>query len=395
MQNKQQKIDELFSVIDKRIVFHEKELSEATAKALNSKENVMFSRFVKAKVKEILGLTDEDDDDRENPISSASDPVSGGVVKESISFVNCTGRAAMPGDVVMSKGKNNLVLVKLTDRKKYQDDGYSVDGVYVISNTGETGMLSLFDMSCETPEAGYREGDNGGRLMCFGGFGVHVEGLTNYGDEDSYQIVIDRGFNNNGFSRYGYLPSDKFINSGGAKSQIDGKMYYFDDDDNLLPPPFNANGTPNELFGKGRNIPSFLSDASSRTNTNAIVKMATAQQDWPTAKKIVNSGEGGYYPAACCCRRFHTAGTNAGDWDLPAIPVLACLMYNWNAVQDTLKSLAEDGLAGPLSESNGYWSSSEVSQRGACYLGTGSGSVFGSGKGYHLFVRAFRSLPRI
>lgn len=34
--------------------------------------------------------------------------------------------------------------------------------------------------------------------------------------------------------------------------------------------------------------------------------------------EIENLSDEGYYPAACCCYRFHTAGTHVGEWYLPA-----------------------------------------------------------------------------
>ena len=80
---------------------------------------------------------------------------------------------------------------------------------------------------------------------------------------------------------------------------------------------------------------------------------------------------------------------------MPAIPVIACAFYDWNAVQGTLKDLAKDGLAVPLNESYFYLSSTEFSQNYAYDLNTNNGSVNAFNKdGSHL-VRAFCRLPRI
>ena len=387
MENKQKQIDDLLGVIDRRIEINERVMNIAARDAANAADNVRFSRFVKAKVQEILGIEGKKKDGGcAVTAASASGPL--------LNLRNECGRPAKSGDVVMSDSIVTLV-TKREKFKEWHEKGYIPIGVYVIASNGETGMLSLVNMSCDTPEDGDEKGNGEGRFIRYGGYGSHVEGLKSYGVEDAYQKVIDRTFRDNGHGSYGYLPSDKFAGEGGAKSQIDGKRYYYDDGDNLLPVPFLADGVVNPLFGKGKNQPSFLSDGDSRANTDALIKDATAQADWRTAEKIINERGAGYHPAACCCRRFHTIGTKAGDWDLPAIPVLACAFVEWDAVQGTLKELAKDGFAVPLDESDGYWSSSEYSQNLAYGLLTNYGNVYNYNKtSYHL-VRAFCRLPRI
>ena len=378
MENKQKKIDDLFQVIDERIASSRSELRECMRGARNAADNIAFSNYVRAKVKEILGAPSNEKEES---------------INDCISIENACGRRAKSGDVVLHKD-DHFVVTTRERRKHWQNAGYVPVGVYIVSSNGETGMLSLVNMSCETPETGDVKGDSEGRFLRYGGYGSHVDGLKSYKDEESYQKVIDRSFNEIGHGSYGYLPSDKF-DADGAKAQVEGKRYYYNDDDNLLPPPFLADGVVNPLFGKGKSKPSFLSDADSRANTDALIKDATAQADWQKAQRIANERGKGYHPAACCCRRFHTPGTKAGDWDMPAIPVLACAFYDWEAVQGTLKDLAKDGLAVRLHESDRYWSSSERSESYAYSLYTYLGYVNYNGKGYDYLVRAFCRLPRI
>ena len=378
MENKQKKIDDLFQVIDERIASNKSELRKCMCEARNVADNIAFSNYVRAKVREILGAPSNEKEES---------------INDCINIENARGRRAKSGDVVLNKG-DHFVVTTRERRKHWQNAGYVPVGVYVISCNGETGMLSLVNMSCETPETGDVKGDSNGRFLRYGGYGSHVDGLKSYDNKEAYQKVIDHSFKEIGHSSYGYLPSDKFEDDG-AKAQVDGKHYYFDDDDNLLPPPFLADGVVNPLFGKGKSVPSFLSDVDSRANTDALIKDATAQNDWQTAEKIVNESSKGYHPAACCCRRFHTPGTKAGDWDMPAIPVLVCAFVDWDAVQGTLKDLAKEGLAVPLNESNIYLSSTEFSQYYAYYLNTNNGGVDADNKGDHYLVRAFCRLPRI
>lgn len=355
------------------------------AEAHNASENIRFSRYVKAKVQDILGMPQDEPQNEARKEEVAEDCV--------LNFRNECGRRAMSGDVVMFK-EDHFIVVPRDKRKDWQADGYTPVGVYVIASNGETGMLSLVNMSWETPETGDVKGNADGRFIRYGGYGSHVDGLKSYDNDEARQKVLNRQFEVVGHARYGYLPSDKFENGSGAKAQVKGK-YFYDDDDNLLPPPFNADGTPNPLFGQGNDAPSFLSDNDSRANTDALIKDVTKQEDWMTAEKIINVGDNGYHPAACCCRRFHTVGTKAGDWDMPTIPVLASAFCDWNAVQGTLEDLAKDGLAVPLNESRDYWSSSEYSQDGAYYLNTYIGRVGSSYKDFNYLVLAFRRLPRI
>ncbi|MBR1525308.1 MAG: hypothetical protein IJ640_01425, partial [Prevotella sp.] len=198
MENKQQKIDDLFKVIDERIEFSQHELAVHVCEVVNAHDNIRFSRFVKAKVQEILGLPQDES-------------------VETLNIRNECGRRAKSGDVVMF-GQGHFVVVTREHRKNWQANGYTPVGIYVVATNGETGMLSLVNMSCETPETGDVKGDSRGRFLYYGGYGTHVDGLKRYNDEDTYQKVIDRRFREAGHSRYGFLPSDKFAGGHGARA---------------------------------------------------------------------------------------------------------------------------------------------------------------------------------
>jgi hypothetical protein len=133
-------------------------------------------------------------------------------------------------------------------------------------------------------------------------------------------------------------------------------------------------------------------DFNGKKNTDIITAMATAQSGWTTASAITNSYNSGYYPAACCCRRFHTTGTSAGDWYLPAcgelgyiIPKLAVI----NRIVSAINTAYGSGTAFALHTSNYYWSSSEYSEADARYVSTNYGYVYYHSKDYSYGVRAF------
>ena len=277
---------------------------------------------------------------------------------------------------------------------KYPLDEYTPEAIVVRrKNTDDWMEISLVNMYCKDPEHGIAKNESDAR-MPFGGYGEHVEGLIQYGEDDERrQVLIDRENNLNGHGSYGYIASSKFVNGDGDKSTDPGKRYYYDDEDHYLPLSRKDDGTPNPLFGEGKSKPSFLADGVNfESNMKAILAMATAQEDWRTAAEIERKSEKGYYPAACCCARFKTA--HYDDWGLPTAEDWAIAFEDFAEVQEGLKAVQaiNPSLAVPLHEYGIYWSSSEDSNFSAydVYTDIGyTGNYFKLNLGY---VRAFRLL---
>lgn len=59
----------------------------------------------------------------------------------------------------------------------------------------------------------------------------------------------------------------------------------------------------------------------------------------PATAAIENEASVGYFPAACCCWRYHTLGTNQGDWYLPALGELGYCFVTLKKIQNTIQYL--------------------------------------------------------
>lgn len=110
-----------------------------------------------------------------------------------------------------------------------------------------------------------------------------------------------------------------------------------------------------------------LTDVDGKQHTEILLNYATAQENWRTDQTITKSGDPGYSPAACCCWRYHTLGTQQGDWYLPAageILMFAEKHDEFVAKLQLLKSQYNDYIANEFTY--GYlWSSTALDNGGA------------------------------
>ena len=58
--------------------------------------------------------------------------------------------------------------------------------------------------------------------------------------------------------------------------------------------------------------------------------------------EIENSHAAGHCPTVCSCRRYHTKGTQAGDWYLPTIGELGIMWARMKEINDSLDLIGED-----------------------------------------------------
>lgn len=253
--------------------------------------------------------------------------------------------------VLVDKTTFKKVAVKQSDLNltDYPSEQYLPIGVVVIPashdvyGTGECGVMSLNALNINAPDTG---GINQG--IYWGDWKFDIPELPNLNKVP----LISSALTSNeiiGVAGYTYLPSTKFTsNKPAAGSGLDTLAGYKSFKSNMgIPSPYLENGSRNPSYystdvsineGLSANC---LSDFNGKENTEIILSYATAQSDWKTASNlttasITNSSGSGYYPAACCSWRYHTEGTNQGDWYLPAMGELGYMVVRFQEIQNAL-----------------------------------------------------------
>ena len=292
------------------------------------------------------------------------------------------------------------------------EHGVLKDGTGTVN---QCGVMSIVSMSCNTPETGASSEDT----IYWGGFTTDISGKSDsLGRYDSvtngllnYQHCVKTYFfttnEADGYSSgsYSYIPRQGSVGGTPTRNKTPYAPSPYIGDDYM-------SGGYNESYGLKDGVVveetnNALSDFKGIVNTKILTDLATAQRDWKTASSITNSYNDGYYPAACCCARYHTLGTKAfkdctteelrngdGFWYLPAAGELGYIIPRLYDINDIISKLNDDyGVGVTLNTNRNFWSSSEYSSLSVYDVSTLEGSVFDSYK-YNNFlrVRAFLRL---
>lgn len=246
-----------------------------------------------------------------------------------------TGNAVLVNKTTLEK-----ISVKPDDLNNYDPEEWEPIGVVAIPTlhnvygTGECGIMALMSASRTTPDTGQTTNQK----IMFSGYNIDYPELNNFNEYPSYgtynewtqvQLITTRPF----------LPSDQnlfgknLLNPNGEQSS----WYYLQDQNHHAPSPYNENGLRNLDYYVGTN--NVLSDFAGKSNTEFLCSKATSQENWQTDNTIMSSQRSGFFPAACCCWRYHTIGTNQGDWYLPAFGELGYCCVRYKLINKTITDL--------------------------------------------------------
>ena len=297
-----------------------------------------------------------------------------------------------------NKTTDKLLIVEASkfNISEYPSSNYSPVGVVVIPGShdvygdGSCGVMSLKEMNYSTPDTG----STSYQQIYWGQNGVDIYIMTNYnqvcyvGSNGTVNQTV-QGVNINSF-----LPSDNFTT---LQNPYDKDTYfYYKDNDYYAPSPYNEDDTRNPAYYQTASPSSSknaLSYFDGMGNTTKLIKLATGQSNWKTASTITNNSGSGYSPAACCCWRYHTEGTNQGDWYLPACGELGYMMVKFNKINQTISTLTSaygSSVGIRVHYDYTYLSSSELNSTDARYVNTYNGNVsYDYKNSIGSYVRAF------
>lgn len=316
------------------------------------------------------------------------------------------------GDAVVWDTKKHLFKVAAyEDIPTINTERFVPTGVIAIPSshdvygTGEAGVVALMSASDTKPDTG----NSSNNSLCWGGFGSSYNELNSFYNVPKVGIESgakgeDAIVNNTLISAplSSYLPSDIFATGANYTKAVDGTYYYYNNDNwnNCIPSPYLDDGSRNPTYYQTYSPSSpqnALSDFAGKSNTAFLCSRAGRQYGWKTATSITNSGEAGYHPAACACWRFHTIGTQQGDWYLPACGELGYACVRRKKINKTIATLQSHfGIQlcqiNIASYNHYYLSSSNISQQSARVVSVYDGVVSTGSRNNHYFVRPFTRL---
>ena len=302
--------------------------------------------------------------------------------------------------------ENNTLNKYIVDGNNYSTDLFPLEqytpiGVVVVpashTDDGTARVISLVSMDYNNPDNGNTDGHVG---MLWGGYNSDISTLPNL----TRQPYISTDYRNIsgeqqllGWTGTGYYLASDYYNS--YPNPYDEGTYYRTGTTSSgsygMPSPYLTGGGKNEIYHSKANTGSFLSDMDGKGNTEKILAVDNGgSTDWQTAATITNTGyTETIHPAAQCCWRYHTVGTNQGDWYLPAGGELGYLASRWKAINNSIDKLVSSGVEALVLPVDYYWrTSTETSSVGAASLYFNSGLAYlynGPNKYGNIYVRAF------
>ena len=253
--------------------------------------------------------------------------------------------------------ENNTLEKYIVDGTTYSTDLFPLEqytpiGVVVVPashiDDGTARIISLASMDYNNPDNGNTDGHVS---MVWGGYNSDISTLDNKTvypcistdlrevTAETQTIVELTKINNYSC----YIPSDYF-NS--YPNPYDEGTYYRTGTTSSTyhhagPSPYLTGGAKNEIYYDTANTGNILADMDGKSNTETILAVDnTSDTTWQTAVTITNTDRTEtIHPAAQCCWRYHTIGTQQGDWYLPSAGELGYLASRWKAINTSINKI--------------------------------------------------------
>ena len=261
--------------------------------------------------------------------------------------------------------------------ESYPADSYTPIGVVVVPNThtddGTARIISLAVMDRNNPDNGNTDGYVN---IAWGGYGSDISTLPNLtrapsiGDSPT-ELTGEQTLKEWLGLNSPEMSSDYYDNE--YRNPYDtatcyGRSYQ------CVPSPYLNDGSKNPIYHSTDNTGNVYADMDGKSNTEKILAVDNGvSTDWQTTTTIVNNTSTSTntqpHTAAQCCWRYHTAGTNKGDWYLPAGGELGYLASRWKAINTSINKILSSGFeALTLPVPSYWWSSTEPSSDTAVTL---------------------------
>ena len=281
---------------------------------------------------------------------------------------------------------------------------YTPIGVVVVpashTDDGTARVMSLASMDYNNPNNG---NTNGHVNIVWGGYGSDISTLPNLtqapsiGDSPT-ELTGEQTLKEWLGLNTPEMSSDYYDNE--YRNPYDTATCY-GRDSQCVPSPYLNDGSKNPIYHSTDNTGNAYADMDGKGNTEKILAVDNGvSTDWQTASTIVNNTSTSTntqpHTAAQCCWRYHTIGTQQGDWYLPAGGELGYLASRWKAINTSINKIISSGFEALSLPVSGYWwSSTEYSSSFAVYLYFRSDRAYLDNYGnkyYSSYVRAFLSV---
>ena len=209
-------------------------------------------------------------------------------------------------------------------------------------------IMSLALMDCDNPDNG-----NTKELISvsFGGGGYILSSIKDCKYSPIINSNLDTAFtieqNIINWVEDSYiLSSDYYFNTEheGPINPYDTASCYNINSSYACPSPYLNDGSKNILYSQvydSGGVGNFAEDMNGKSNTEKILAVDNSKSTyWQIADTIIDIDSEQYtHPAAQCCWRYHTIGTNQGDWYLPSAGELGYLIARFGAINESINKL--------------------------------------------------------